>query len=66
MKNFLPNQYKLDKKLKLNHNYLSEQFLDYKKTLDKLVNKFKENGIEKDVIEKLMFSNFKRLFNDND
>jgi microsomal dipeptidase-like Zn-dependent dipeptidase len=42
------------------------EFLDYKKTLDKLVKEFKKNGIEKDVIEKLMFSNFKRLFDDND
>jgi len=41
------------------------EHLDYKKTLDELVSKFKKNGIEKDVIEKLMFSNFERLFNDN-
>ena len=60
MKNFLPNQYKLDKKLRLNHNYLSEQFLDYKKifreikkvvktndfTLGRSVNDF-ENKIKK-------------------
>ena len=31
MKNFLPKQYKLDSKIKLNHSYLVEQFSDYSK-----------------------------------
>lgn len=43
MKNFLPNQYRLDKKLKLNHNYLSEQFLDYKKIFSKFKKVVKKN-----------------------
>ena len=29
MKNFLPGQYRKDKKFKIKHNYLSEQFYDY-------------------------------------
>ena len=36
MKNFLPKQYKQDKKLNINHNYLSEQFSDYKKIFKKI------------------------------
>ena len=31
MKNFLPKQYKKTTKLKINHNYLFEQFADYSK-----------------------------------
>ena len=31
MKNYLPKQYKKTTKLKINHNYLSEQFADYSK-----------------------------------
>lgn len=36
MKNFLPQQYKKDKKLKINHNYLSKQFVNYKSILKKI------------------------------
>ncbi|WP_440675423.1 DegT/DnrJ/EryC1/StrS family aminotransferase [Candidatus Pelagibacter sp. HIMB1593] len=36
MKNFLPKQYKQDKKLNINHNYLSEQFSDHKKIFKKI------------------------------
>jgi dTDP-4-amino-4,6-dideoxygalactose transaminase len=36
MKNFLPQQYKKDKKLKINHNYLSKQFINYKSILKKI------------------------------
>ena len=36
MKSFLPNQYKRDNKIKLNHSYLVEQFSDYSKILRKL------------------------------
>ena len=57
MKNFLPNQYKKTKKLKINHNYLFEQFADYSKifkeiekvvkrgdyTLGDKVNEFEKN-----------------------
>ena len=35
MKNFLPKQYKLDSKIKLNHSYLVEQFSDYSKIFKK-------------------------------
>ena len=57
MKNFLPKQYKKTKKLKINHNYLFEQFSDYSKifkeiekvvkrgdyTLGQKVNEFEKN-----------------------
>ena len=57
MKNFLPKQYKLDSKIKLNHSYLVEQFSDYSKIFKKIelvvkkgdytlgneVNKFEKN-----------------------
>lgn len=36
MKNFLPQQYKKDKKLRINHNYLSKQFVNYKHILKKI------------------------------
>lgn len=36
MKNFLPQQYKKNKKLKINHNYLSKQFVNYKSILKKI------------------------------
>ena len=55
--NYLPKQYKINKKHKINHSYLVEQFFDYKKifskieeivkqgdyTLGKEVNKFEKN-----------------------
>ncbi len=57
MKNYLPKQYKKTTKLKINHNYLSEQFADYLKifkeiekvvkkgdyTLGQKVNEFEKN-----------------------
>ena len=57
MKNYLPKQYKKTTKLKINHNYLSEQFSDYSKifkeiekvvkkgdyTLGQKVNEFEKN-----------------------
>ena len=57
MKNFLPIQYKLDSKIKLNHSYLVEQFSDYSRIFKKIelvvkngdytlgneVNKFEKN-----------------------
>ena len=36
MKNYLINQYKKNKKFKINHNYLSQQFKNYKTILDKI------------------------------
>jgi len=56
MKNFLPKQYSLDKKYKIKHNYLSEQFSDYKIILKKIENIIKNNdftlGKEVDLFEK--------------
>ena len=57
MKNYLPKQYKKTTKLKINHNYLFEQFADYSKifkeiekvvkrgdyTLGDKVNEFEKN-----------------------
>ena len=31
MKNFLPKEYKKNRKLKINHSYMVEQFADYTK-----------------------------------
>jgi dTDP-4-amino-4,6-dideoxygalactose transaminase len=36
MKNFLTKQYKFDKKLKIRHNYLSQQFSDFSKIFKKI------------------------------
>ena len=38
MRNYLPRQYKENSKLKINHNYLSEQFADYEVILEKIKN----------------------------
>ncbi len=34
--NYLPNQYKKNKKININHSYLVEQFFDYKKIFNKI------------------------------
>ena len=61
MKNFLPTQYKKDNLYKIKHNYLSEQFSDYKIILKKFEKIIKDNdftlGIEVDKFEK----NIKKL-----
>ena len=36
MNNFLPKQYKFDSRLKIKHNYLREQFANYKVIFSKL------------------------------
>ena len=36
MKNFLPKQYLKDSRFKVKHNYLKEQFHDYKKILKEI------------------------------
>lgn len=36
VKNFLPEQYKKDSQLKINHNYLSQQFSDCDVILEKI------------------------------
>ena len=41
MKNYLPQQYLIDQSYKIKHNYLTEQFQDYKiimKKIEKVVN----------------------------
>ncbi len=54
--NFLPNQYKKNKKFKINHNYLSQQFSDYKKIFSKIEKIVKNNdftlGSQVDELEK--------------
>ena len=63
MKNFLPTQYKKDNLYKIKHNYLSEQFSDYKSILKKFEKIIKNNdftlGIEVDKFE----NNIKKLLN---
>tara|TARA_B100000989_G_C19516654_1_gene462014 strand:- start:386 stop:1537 length:1152 start_codon:yes stop_codon:yes gene_type:complete len=55
-KNFLVEQYKADKKINISHNYLSNQFLDYKKIFKKIEKVIKFNdftlGTEVDLFEK--------------
>ena len=44
MANYLPNQYKIDNALGINHNYLKEQFEDHKCILcNKVIKKSKSN-----------------------
>jgi len=63
MKNFLTNQYQNDKKFKIKHNYLSNQFEDYPKIFKKIEKVIKFNdftlGFEVNKFEK----NFSRLIN---
>ena len=40
--NYLPKQYSNDSKLKINHNYLKEQFSDYPKILNEMTKIFKD------------------------
>tara|TARA_Y100000591_G_scaffold333135_1_gene374005 strand:+ start:4782 stop:5960 length:1179 start_codon:yes stop_codon:yes gene_type:complete len=40
--NYLPKQYSNDNKLKINHNYLKEQFSDYPKILNEMTKIFKD------------------------
>ena len=43
MKNFLPKQYLKDSKFKVKHNYLKEQFHDYKSILKEIENVVKKS-----------------------
>ena len=56
MKNYLPKQYQIDLTYKIKHNYLSEQFNDYKTILKKFEKIIKNNdftlGKEVDIFEK--------------
>jgi len=61
MKNYLPKQYKIDRSHKIRHNYLSEQFGDYKVILKKFEKIIQNNdftlGKEVDIFE----NNIKKL-----
>ena len=63
MKNFLPQQYKIDRRHKIKHNYLSEQFKDFKSILKKFEKIIKNNdftlGEEVDIFE----NNINKLLN---
>ena len=63
MKNFLPLQYKIDRRHKIKHNYLSEQFKDFKNILKKFEKVIRNNdftlGEEVDIFE----NNIKKLLN---
>jgi len=56
MKNFLPKEYKKNRKLKINHSYLVEQFADYTKIFKEVKKVVKKGdytlGKEVDVCEK--------------
>ena len=43
MKNYLTNQYKKNKRFKINHNYLSQQFKNYKTILNKIATVVRRN-----------------------
>ena len=43
MKNYLTNQYKENKRFKINHNYLSQQFKNYKTILNKIATVVRRN-----------------------
>lgn len=64
MKNFLPNQYALDKKYKIKHNYLSEQFKDYKKILKKIEKIIKYNDFTLGNEVNLFEDNIRKLLNE--
>ena len=54
--NYLLKNYKIDRSLKIKHNYLSKQFFDYKKIFKKIEKVIKFNdftlGLEVDEFEK--------------
>ena len=63
MKNFLTKQYTKDKRFKIRHNYLTEQFKDYPKIFKKIEKVIKFNdftlGFEVEKFE----NSFKKLIN---
>jgi aminotransferase EvaB len=66
MKNFLPKQYKQDRELNIKHNYLSEQFFDYKQIFKKIEKVVRNNDFTlgknvndfEDRIKKLLKANY--------
>ena len=61
MKNFLTKQYKSDKKFKIKHNYLKEQFKDYKKIFNKISKVVKFNDFTLGYEVEKFENNFKNL-----
>ena len=59
--NHLPNQYKEDKKMSIRHNYLSEQFSDYNKILNKIKKVVKNNDFTLGTEVNIFEENFKNL-----
>lgn len=59
--NHLPNQYKEDKKMSIRHNYLSEQFSDYNKILNKIKKVVKNNDFTLGAEVNIFEENFKNL-----
>lgn len=66
MKNYLPNQYKIDDKFKVKHNYLSEQFSNYKEILKGIEKVIKKNdftlGSKVDEFENLIAKKLKSKY----
>ena len=58
--NFLPKQYK-NNNLKINHNYLSSQFLDHKKILSKIAKVVKRNDFTLGQEVNIFENNIKKL-----
>ena len=63
MKNFLTNQYTKDKKFKIKHNYLSNQFKDYPKIFKKIEKVIKFNDFTLGFEVTKFENNFKKLIN---
>ncbi len=61
MKNFLTKQYTLDKKFNIKHNYLKEQFSDYKKIFKKITKVIKFNDFTLGFEVQKFENNFKKL-----
>lgn len=55
LKNFLPEQYEVNRKLQINHNYLHQQFSDYEEILQKISKVIRDGdftlGSEVDLLE---------------
>ena len=66
MKNFYPKQYNLDSRLNIKHNYLSEQFSDYKKILKEIGSVVRNNdftlGSKVDEFEKKLSTKLKNKY----
>tara|TARA_B100001057_G_scaffold500491_1_gene615856 strand:+ start:2474 stop:3628 length:1155 start_codon:yes stop_codon:yes gene_type:complete len=63
MKNFLPHQYKIDRRHKIKHNYLSEQFKDFKSILKKFEKIIRNNDFTLGEEVNIFENNIKKLLN---